>query len=233
MCVCPDTSSTVVCPPHPQATTLRYPSSVDVVDDGYHFGRTVSIDQQTQDTAAISCAGCDPGTFKTAKITSGLTGSQNRGAVYIYQGSEATGFRQWTATQLLWPRHNMWYYFGGGFTQVDGSTLVTDACRGFYCTEDDFTLREYNSPATDLFVYVKQENTGLWSEQQVLTDSIMEVRKYSKYFQDVELHDDTIAMGISLSVTGSSITQGMDLRHGQVTLPFHVATSAHYVVTCT
>lgn len=202
---------------------MRYPGAV-VEDDEYHFGRTVSVDLRTQDTAAIGCGGCDPGTFKTAKVTAGaggFPGSASRGAVYIYQGSESSGFRKWTATQLLWPRHNKWYYFGNGFTQVDGNTLVADACRGAACTADTFAQREYNAPSTDLFVYVKQDVTGLWSEQQVLTDTIMEMRIYSKYFQYVKLHDDTIAMGVSLSVkvlNSNKYTQGVEMQRGLVRL---------------
>ena len=185
-----------------QNTKLKPPTEyVTVNDDELHYGRCVSIDKQTQDTSAISCAGCDPGNFKTALISDAADGigSQGRGAVFIYKGSEKSGFRQWTATQMLWPRHNKWFYFGSAFLTIDGNTLVTDACKGARCTYNDFVNREYDSPMTDLFIYVKQEATGLWSEQQVLTDPVMETNFHSKEFAYVELHDDTIAIGISLT----------------------------------
>mmetsp|Transcript_21164 Transcript_21164/g.39491 ORF Transcript_21164/g.39491 Transcript_21164/m.39491 type:complete len:1204 (-) Transcript_21164:370-3981(-) len=185
-----------------QSTKLRTPTDfVTIDDDDFHFGRCVSIDKQTMDTAAISCSGCDPGKYKTALISGEANGigSQGRGAVFIYRGSEKTGFKQWTATQMLWPRHNKWYYFGGGFVTADGNTLITDACKGTKCTSNDFENREFDSPMTDLFVYVKQEATGLWSEQQVLTDPLMETNVHSKDFDCAVLHDDTIAIGIGLT----------------------------------
>ena len=195
---------------------MKIPTAVE--DSDYHFGRTVSIDKQSMDTAAISCTGCDPGLYKTGTIDASEAGSQGRGAVYIYKGNEATNYRHWTATQILWPRHNRWYYFGGGFTQMDGNTLVADACRGTHCTDDTFVRREYNAPSTDLFIYVKQEKTGLWSEQQVLTDPVMEAEAFSKIFNAVSLHDDTIAMGYTLQVSsyGSTATQGTDQQAGLV-----------------
>lgn len=188
-----------------QSTKLRAPTNfVTVDDDEYHFGRCVSIDKQTMDTAAISCSGCDPGKYKTALVSGGADGigSQGRGAVFIYKGSEKTGFKQWTAAQMLWPRHNKWYYFGGGFVTADGNTLIADACKGFKCTSNAFENREYDAPMTDLFVYVKQEATGLWSEQQVLTDPLMETNVHSKDFDCAVLHDDTIAVGIGLTHSG-------------------------------
>jgi hypothetical protein len=102
----------------------------------------------------------------------------------------------------------MWYYFAGGFMQVDGNTLVADACKGPECTDDAFDSREYNAPPTDLFVFVKQQATGLWSEQQVLTDGIMEHEAFSRNFVALALHDDTIAMGYSLNHFKNTYTKG-------------------------
>lgn len=202
-----------------QATTLKFPDAVE--DAGYHFGRTLTIDKQTMDTAAISCTGCDPGHFKTGRVDASAAGSQGRGAIYIYKGSESSSFTKWTATQKLWPRHNRWYYFGGGFMQMDGNTLVADACKGAECTDDAFTSREYNAPSTDLFVYVKQEASGLWSEQQVLTDGVMEIEKYSRYFSSLALHDDTIAMGYSLNVLKNTYTKGSPSGQGGLVLVWY------------
>mmetsp|Transcript_24963 Transcript_24963/g.46593 ORF Transcript_24963/g.46593 Transcript_24963/m.46593 type:complete len:1219 (-) Transcript_24963:1842-5498(-) len=202
-----------------QATTLKFPDAVE--DAGYHFGRTLTVDKQTMDTAAISCTGCDPGHFKTGRVDASAAGSQGRGAIYIYRGSEASAFTKWTATQKLWPRHNKWYYFGGGFMQMDGNTLIADACKGAECTDDAFASREYNAPTTDLFVYVKQEASGLWSEQQVLTDGVMEIEKYSRYFTSLALHDDTIAMGYSLNVIKNTYTKGSPTGQGGLVMVWY------------